>query len=362
MQNINISCIRRSRHKQKLITFEDPMMISENISLKKHNTFGIDVKAKRFVRVTDMQELLELFAGGFFSGGDHLLLGGGSNILFTRDYDGLVVQLGLGGIAGSEAGEGRVLVKAGAGVEWDELVGYCLEHNYGGIENLALIPGSVGASPIQNIGAYGVELKDVFHSLKAFDTAGGEIRTFNSEECRFGYRDSVFKRELKGRYIITEVSLLLSSTHVPDISYGALREALDRMGKPCHDIRAVAMAVAEIRRSKLPDPAETGNAGSFFKNPVVGQEAFTKLQAENPGMPHYQAGPGHYKLPAAWLIEQCGWKGKRDGQAGVHHGQPLVLVNHGGASGKDILRLAERIRGSVKERFGLMLETEVNII
>jgi UDP-N-acetylmuramate dehydrogenase len=337
------------------------MLISENISLKKLNTFGIDVKAARFVRVTDIRELQELLAGGYFSGSDHLILGGGSNLLFTRDYGGLVVQPGLGGIAVDEAGDGSVRVTAGAGLEWDTLVNYCLEHNYGGIENLALIPGSVGASPIQNIGAYGVELKDVFHSLKAFDTVGGEIRKFNKAECRFGYRDSVFKRELKGRYIITEVSLLLSSRHLPDISYGALREALDRMGKPCHDIRAVAMAVAEIRRSKLPDPAETGNAGSFFKNPVVGQEAFTKLQDKNPGMPYYQAPPGHYKLPAAWLIEQCGWKGKRDGQAGVHHGQPLVLVNHGGASGKDILRLAERIRGSVKERFGLMLETEVNI-
>ncbi|MDT8394143.1 MAG: UDP-N-acetylmuramate dehydrogenase [Bacteroidales bacterium] len=338
------------------------MIIKENISLKPFNTFGIDAKAKHFAVISELQDLYELYEKGFLND-RFLLLGGGSNILFTGDYEGIVILNSLGGIEVNEAAENEVIVKAGAGVEWNELVWYCIDREYGGIENLSLIPGSLGAAPIQNIGAYGVELKDCFVSLEAFDIQTGEIKEFNRQECRFGYRDSIFKHTLKGKVVILSVSLKLQKDKPPDTTYGAIREQLKLMRiKDPPDIRSVGLAVTAIRRAKLPDPEVTGNAGSFFKNPVITYSEFVKIKHKFPDIPHYISGHGRVKVPAAWMIEQCGWKGKRLGYAGVHAKQALVLVNHGKASGNDILALATAIRCSVSARFAVDLEMEVNVV
>ncbi|HSG68583.1 MAG TPA: UDP-N-acetylmuramate dehydrogenase [Bacteroidales bacterium] len=338
------------------------MIIRKNISLKTYNTFGIDVNAKEFITLSSSEELLYLVDKGIFRDRKFLILGGGSNILFANDIDGLVIRNEIGGIALSGIGD-EVIVKAGAGIVWNDLVWYCIERNLGGIENLSLIPGSVGAGPIQNIGAYGVELKDSFAGLEAVEVENGTTRSFNQEECRFAYRDSIFKNELKGKYVIISVSMALNKGAAPDISYGAIREELDAMGvKGDPGIRDVGLAVNAIRRKKLPDPEITGNAGSFFKNPVIPQGKYDALMGQFPEMPSYEAGPAMRKIPAGWLIERCGWKGRRVGNAGVHDRQALVLVNHGGATGTDILTLANDIRDSVGEKFGILLEMEVNVI
>jgi UDP-N-acetylmuramate dehydrogenase len=337
------------------------MKILKNISLKAYNTFNIDVKASDYAEANSVTELLDYVKEGHLRDENVLILGGGSNILFSDDFDGLVIRNRIEGIEVKEQGADMVLVKAGAGVVWDDLVHYCIDHGYGGIENLVLIPGSVGASPIQNIGAYGVELKDVFHSLEAVDVNSGEIRSFGKEECAFAYRDSIFKKELKGKYIILSVSLMLSKDHDPDVSYGAILDELKAMGVNKPGIQEVGEAVTAIRQRKLPDPEEMGNAGSFFKNPVITEKKYLEIRNRYPEMPSYKGKPGLVKVPAGWMIEQCAWKGKTLGNAGVHDRQALVLVNKGNATGKEVLRLARRIKASVFDEFGIDLEMEVNV-
>jgi len=339
------------------------MTIQENISLKSFNTFGLDIIARKFVEVNNIDDVTEVITSGILKQEPYLVLGGGSNLLFSRDFDGLVIKNSIGGIEPEEIDDGSCIITAGAGVEWDELVWYCIDRDLGGIENLSLIPGCVGAGPIQNIGAYGVELKDRFYSLDAIDLASGELRSFSKEECEFGYRDSIFKRKLKGKVIIVSVRLQLRKGIDPDTSYGAIKEELKRM-KVAEDpgIRDVGMAVSSIRERKLPDPDVTGNAGSFFKNPVIAEEKFNEICNRYPNMPSYRGEPGLVKVPAGWLIEQCGWKGRRIGNAGVHSMQALVLVNHGGATGEEILALAQKLEGSVYDEFGIKLEMEVNLV
>ncbi len=339
------------------------MKIRENISLKNLNTFGIDVKASQFLEVKKISELHSFIVSGGLQGINFMILGGGSNVLFIEDYQGILIKNSIGGIEVEDTSSVEVIVSAGAGVVWDDLVHFCIDHGLGGIENLVLIPGSVGAGPIQNIGAYGVELKDHFHSLDAIEVATGILRTFKKDECSFGYRDSIFKRELKAKYIIVCVRFTLSRSHIPDISYGAIREELERMGvEGSPNLKAVGEAIAEIRRTKLPDPEKVGNAGSFFKNPLISEKKYEKIRNRYPEMPSYNVGEGLVKVPAGWLIEQCGWKGKQMGNAAVHDKQALVLVNMGHASGKEVLALAEQILASVKNEFAIDLEMEVNVI
>jgi len=338
------------------------MRIESNISLKTYNTFGIDVFASEFVEVNDGSELQELVQNDAVQNKRLLILGGGSNILFTKDFDGLVIRNGISGIQETRLNVKQVRVTAGAGVVWDDLVHYCIEKGYGGIENLIAIPGCVGAGPIQNIGAYGVELKDTFHSLEAVDLKSAEKKTFYKKDCEFGYRDSVFKGHLKGQYFITSVSLDLHLEHKPDVTYGAIREELQKKGVQEIGINDVAEAVATIRGQKLPDPEVAGNAGSFFKNPVVEEKKYLDIRNSYPEIPSYKGKKGLVKIPAGWVIEQCGWKGKVHGNAAVHDKQALVLVNKGNATGKEVIELAREIRQSVLDEFGIELEFEVNII
>jgi UDP-N-acetylmuramate dehydrogenase len=333
------------------------LKIQQNISLKPYNTFGIDVLAKRFVSVNSIQELVDILGVE----NDIFLLGGGSNMLLTKDIDKLVVHLNIKGIEVFDHENDTVNVHCGAGEDWHQFVLWCISKDFGGLENLSLIPGNVGTSPIQNIGAYGVEIKDVFHELQAVEIASGKIKTFSLEDCQFGYRNSIFKNELKGKYIIANVTFKLTTkSHKLNISYGALKAHLENSGKL--DIRAISDAVIAIRSSKLPDPMVIGNGGSFFKNPVVSKQFFENLLEKHSKIPHYIISDGQVKIPAAWLIEQCGFKGKRFGDAGVHAKQALVLVNYGKASGKEILDLANQIQTKVKESFEITLEIEVNII
>jgi UDP-N-acetylmuramate dehydrogenase len=334
--------------------------LKHNISLKPFNTFGMDVSARNFVEIiseSEMPALLKLISR---YQEPVLFLGGGSNILFTQDYMGLVVKIATKGIEIVDQDDEFVYVRGMAGENWDDFVQYCVRHNYGGIENLSLIPGNVGSSPIQNIGAYGVEIKDTFYMLDAVSLRTGEFREFLAEECAFGYRSSVFKYELKAQYLILSVTFRLRKQPVLNTSYGAIPTELAAMGE-VPSVKSVAQAVINIRRSKLPDPKEIGNAGSFFKNPVVSEMQFKELKARYPEIPAYPAENGS-KLAAGWLIEQCGWKGYRKGDAGVHARQALVLVNYGNASGKEIYGLALRIIESVKEKFNVMLEPEVTVI
>ncbi len=338
------------------------MIIQRNIPLKQYNTFGIEAVARDFVRISSVEELQYLINKGFLADKESFVLGGGSNILLTGDYQGLVIRNEIAGIAINDAG-GKVIVKAGAGVVWDDLVHYCIDHGFGGIENLVLIPGSVGAAPIQNIGAYGVELKDHFESLEAVSVEDGSVQTFFRDDCNFGYRESVFKNEMKGKFVITSVSLKLEKDRQPDVTYGAIREELQRLGfSERAGIQEVAAAIASIRRSKLPDPGLTGNAGSFFKNPVIPFRQYADLKFKYPDIPSYPAGQDLMKVPAGWLIEKCGWKGRQVGRAGVHARQALVIVNHGGATGEEILALAQMITENIEKTFGIALEKEVNVI
>ncbi len=290
------------------------------------------------------------------------MLGGGSNLLLTKDVDGLVLKNEIGGIDIVKEDENHIYVKSGAGVNWHDLVMYCVEKGFAGMENLSLIPGSVGASPMQNIGAYGVEIKDVFHELEAYHLYDKTGKTFSADECRFGYRESVFKRQYKGQFIITSVTYRLNKTPVFHTSYGAIKQELEAMGVAELSIRAISQAVINIRRSKLPDPAETGNAGSFFKNPQIEKSRFAALQKDHPAIPAFPFDDTFVKVPAGWLIEQCGWKGFRRGDAGCYPKQALVLVNYGGATGQEIFSLSEEILQSVLHRFGIALEREVNIV
>lgn len=337
-------------------------MIQENISLRLYNTFGIDVHARFFSRFTNAETLQDILDAVKQKTSAILVLGGGSNVLFTGDVNGLVVKNEIGGIQPVAEDEDYIYLEAGAGVNWHQFVLYCLENNYAGVENLALIPGNVGASPMQNIGAYGVEIKDVFHELKAFDIQDRVEVVFDKAGCEFGYRESVFKHKHRNRFIITSVTYKLSKKPRFNTSYGAIEAELEKMQAKDLTIQAIAKAVINIRNSKLPDPNIIGNAGSFFKNPEVSAEKFEELKEKNPSVVGYKLENGNVKLAAGWLIEQCGWKGYRKGDAGCHAKQALVLVNYGQATGKEIFDLSTAILDSVYEKFGVRLEREVNII
>ncbi|MFK5957714.1 MAG: UDP-N-acetylmuramate dehydrogenase [Lutibacter sp.] len=335
------------------------MNIQQNISLKQYNTFGIHVNAKRFVSVNSLQELKKLVK----EEKDIFLLGGGSNMLLTSDIKKLVIHLNLKGIIVSESNDNdkTVFVTAEAGENWHEFVLWCISQNYGGLENLSLIPGNVGTSPIQNIGAYGVEIKDTFHQLEALEIETGNLKIFNSEDCNFGYRNSIFKNELKGKYIISNVTFKLTKdNHKINTSYGAIKELLQTNKTPT--IKDISDAIIAIRQRKLPDPKKIGNSGSFFKNPIITTNSFKLLQEKYPEIPHYIVSKSEIKIPAGWLIEQCGFKGKRFGDAGVHTKQALVLVNYNNASGEEVYSLAKQIQQKVKEIFNIDLDIEVNII
>lgn len=339
------------------------MNVQENYSLKNHNTFGVEVSAKYFAQAGNFDELKNALEFSKARDLKTLFLGGGSNVLFTENFDGLVIQLNLKGISEKILNENEVLVTAKAGENWHEFVQYCLRRNYGGLENLSLIPGNVGTSPMQNIGAYGTEIKDTFVNCTVLSLKTLQTEVFDAEKCDFGYRDSIFKKEGKGKYVILEVSFKLTTTdHFIKTEYGAIKTELEKMGIENPGIQDVSEAVIHIRQSKLPDPKVTGNAGSFFKNPTIPLEQFEKLQMKFPDIPGYPNGNA-VKVPAGWLIEQCGWKGKQIGNVASHELQALVIVNKTGlASGKEIYDFSSLIIGSVKERFGIELEREVNII
>jgi len=342
--------------------------IEKNKSLKLLNTFGIDVIAKYFVEVCSVDEFRELCRDPEFVRTRRLILGGGSNVLLTGDFDGWVVKNSIPGISIAAETGGEVTVKAGAGENWHDLVMWSIERDYAGLENLSLIPGLTGAAPIQNIGAYGAEQKDVFDQLEAIEIGSGDKVILKAGDCAFGYRDSIFKRQWKNRFFITSVSFKLAKLSSPNAhyryraEYGNVRAMLDEMKVQDLSLKAMSEAVCRIRRAKLPDPKELGNAGSFFKNPSIPQAQFEALASKYPEMPHYPQEDGRIKVPAGWLIEQCGWKGKKVGRAGCHKTQALVLVNYGGATGREVLEFAESIRGSVTEKFGIELSSEVNII
>jgi UDP-N-acetylmuramate dehydrogenase len=337
------------------------MNIREDVSLKQYNTFGIAAKAKFFAEISSLADAREICADKQFSKTDKLILGGGSNILFTKDFDGVVVKNNFNGIEVDSDNDEHVFVKAGAGENWHSFVLHCIANNYAGVENLSLIPGNVGASPMQNIGAYGVEIKDVFHELEAFEIATGELFKFSAADCNFGYRESVFKNKYRNQFIITSVTFRLNKTPKFNISYGAIEQELEKMGVKELSIAAISKAVCNIRSSKLPDPKQIGNAGSFFKNPVVSHELHEKIKKEFPNVVAYPSG-SEVKLAAGWLIEQCGWKGYRKNDFGVHINQALVLVNYGGASGDELYNLSQEVMDSVQKKFGVSLEREVNIV
>jgi UDP-N-acetylmuramate dehydrogenase len=335
--------------------------IHVNFSLKHLNTFRIDARCRWYTEINTAQDLIDLFSDKYWFQVRRFILGGGSNVLLTQDYEGLVIKMNIRGIEHELEGD-SIYLTAGAGEVWNDLVTYCVDRNFAGLENLTLIPGSVGASPIQNIGAYGVELKDVFYSCEAFEVSTGTFREFTREECEFGYRNSVFKSKLKGEYIITKVTFKLSSKPVLNTTYGAIEQELNRRGILSPTIRDISEVVAHIRVSKLPDPSTIGNAGSFFKNPVISDAEFRHLQSTFPDIVHFLLPNGSVKLAAGWLIEQCGWKGKKIGQVGTWKNQALVLVNHGDATGNEVFNLSEEIVKSVQSRFNVILEREVNIL
>ncbi|MDA1268817.1 MAG: UDP-N-acetylmuramate dehydrogenase [Bacteroidetes bacterium] len=337
------------------------MKIHENISLKPFTTFGIDKKAKFFVRVGSMIELKSAFLVAKEKRIPVLILGGGSNILLTQDVEGLVIKLEIKGIQVVKEEAHHLWIEVGAGEVWHDLVLHCIDKDWAGLENLSLIPGTVGASPMQNIGAYGVELKDVFHSLQAMNRETLEVHSFDSEACQFGYRESIFKQTLKNQYVITSVTFHLSKAPEFHLEYGAIKEVLQANGIQHPSLREVSEAVIQIRQSKLPDPKEIGNAGSFFKNPTISSNQFEELRALHPTLPGY-SNPEGVKVAAGWLIEQAGWKGKRIGHVGVHAKQALVLVNYGEGSGEDIKQLSQQIQTSVFDKFGIQLQPEVNFI
>jgi UDP-N-acetylmuramate dehydrogenase len=338
------------------------MEIISNFSLKALNTFGIESFAKLFVKVNSVEQINELLNRNEFKNNHHLILGGGSNLLLTKNVDGLVIKNELLGIELINENESSVFVKCAAGVVWHEFVMWCIDKNFGGIENLALIPGCTGASPMQNIGAYGVEIKDAFYELDAIELATGNLKKFSKSDCEFGYRESVFKRQFKNQFIITSVTFQLSKQPNFHIEYGAIKQELDLMKVSELNIKAIAKAVINIRSSKLPDPKEIGNAGSFFKNPEVSEIEYLRLKIEFPNIVAYPLENKNYKLAAGWLIEQSGLKGYRSGDAGVHKLQALVLVNYGSATGNQIFDLSSHILHTVKQKFGVDLEREVNII
>jgi UDP-N-acetylmuramate dehydrogenase len=338
------------------------MLLNKNHSMKNLNTFGVNVKAKLFAEIFSEDELREILSDIKFKSERKLILGGGSNILFTKDFDGLIIKLSAKNIQIVEENSDSALIKADAGVIWNELVKYCIERNYGGIENLTLIPGTVGAAPIQNIGAYGQELADTFVSLNGVFIDSAEPKTFNKNECRFSYRSSIFKEELKNNFVVTSVQLNLQKNPKPNLTYKAISDYLSKNGIVNPKIKDLSIAVANIRRSKLPDPVKVGNAGSFFKNPVVSEDSFRKLKADYSDIVSFPSESGQTKITAGWLIEKCGWKGKRVGDVGTSSDHALIICNFGNATGLEILEFAMRIKEEVSNRFGIRLEEEVNIL
>ncbi len=337
------------------------MQIQHNISLKPYNTFGIEALAKYFTRFSSFAELQELINIEEGITNNLLVLGGGSNILLTKDFNGLVAKNEMYGLEVVKDTDEDVFVKAGAGENWHSFVLYCIKNNFAGVENLSLIPGNVGASPMQNIGAYGVEIKDIFYELNAYHVHDKCTVSFSSNDCSFGYRESVFKGKLKGQFIITDVTFRLNKNPDFNTSYGAIQQELEKMGVEEMSIAAISQAVINIRSSKLPDPKVIGNAGSFFKNPTIEKAHFDNLKIQFPKIVGYPV-EDKIKVAAGWLIEQCGWKGYRKGDAGCHAKQALVLVNFGNARGSDIYNLSSKIIESVKAKFSIELEREVNII
>ncbi|MEM6319620.1 MAG: UDP-N-acetylmuramate dehydrogenase [Bacteroidota bacterium] len=336
------------------------MVILKNYPLQSYNTFGLSAKAENLLKVTSVEVLQKALSMDFST---YFILGGGSNMLLTIDIKGLILKNEILGIEVVEETDKAVALRIGGGENWHQLVLYAIKKNYGGIENLSLIPGTVGAAPIQNIGAYGVELKDVFHKLEAINLATGKSETFTKSACQFGYRDSVFKQQLKGQYFISHVYLTLTKTdHQLHTSYGAIQEKLQEKEISQPTIKAISNAVIAIRSSKLPDPAVLGNSGSFFKNPEISPTHFQKLQKKFPHIVSYPLPNGNIKVPAGWLIEQAGWKGKRIGNTGAHAKQALVLVNYGAATGEEVKALAFKIIDSIEQIFGIQLSPEVKII
>lgn len=337
--------------------------MQENVSLKSYNTFGIDAHAKyfsTFSNVAALEDLLNNFKPQ--TSDPKLILGGGSNILLTKNFNGLVLKNEIKGIEVLKEDEENVYIQVGAGENWHQFVMYCVKNNYAGVENLSLIPGNVGASPMQNIGAYGVEIKDVFYELDALHIQDKATVKFSLNDCAFGYRESVFKNKYKEQFVITSVTYRLNKKPSFNTSYGAIQQELEKMGVKALNIAAISQAVVNIRSSKLPDPKEIGNAGSFFKNPQIVKHQLQALEQTYPTIPSFPVDADYVKIPAGWLIEQCGWKGYHKGDAGCYPKQALVLVNYGNASGEDIYALSEEILQSVKNKFGIVLEREVNMV
>jgi len=334
--------------------------IFKNYSLKPHNTFNIDARAKYFAECNSRGELKNIIDHKIFKREDNFIIGAGSNILFTEDYNGIVVYPNIKGIKILQEDESDIVIKASCGENWDKFVKYCVNNNYGGIENLSWIPGKVGAVPIQNIGAYGVEARDRILEVEALEIETGKIKIFSNEECRFGYRASIFKNKYKGKYIILSVSFRLSKKPELVTNYGSIRQELEKY--PQKDIKAIRDIVINIRKNKLPDPDKIGNAGSFFKNPVVSRENFLEIQDKYPDMPYYQLSDNSIKIPAGWMIDKCGWKGKRIDDAGVYSKQALILVNYGNAKGRELYKLSREIEADVEQEFDISLEREVRVI
>ncbi len=338
------------------------MRLLENQSLKNFNTFGVVAKAKLFAEIFTEDDLIQLLSDNSVKQERKFVLGGGSNTLFTKDFDGTIIKVSIPGVNVIEEDDETVLIEVGAGEVWDDLVKYCVDRNYGGIENLTLIPGTVGAAPIQNIGAYGQELADAFVSLNCVVIQNGEKKTFVKEDCKFSYRTSIFKQDLKDQVIITSVKFKLSKSYKPFATYKALRDYLSEKEIVNPNVNEIREAVAEIRMSKLPDPAKIGNAGSFFKNPEVNSEILEKLKSEFPDIKSFPSENEKIKISAGWLIEKCGWKGKRIGDVGTSNDHALIVCNYGNATGAEILEFAMRIKEEVANKFGIVLQEEVNII
>lgn len=335
-------------------------MIQQNISLKPFNTFGVEASAKYYAEFNGRNQLYELVFNKELRKEKVLILGGGSNILLTKDFDGLVLRNTIPGFHIVDENDNHVIVRAGGGVVWHDLVMWSVNMGLGGLENLSLIPGSVGAAPMQNIGAYGVELKDTFHSLEAMHRKSGDLMRFSNSDCEFAYRSSIFKTREKDNFVITSVEFKLSKNPTFNVSYGSIQEELDKMDVSTLSVKAVSDAVIRIRQSKLPDPKQIGNAGSFFKNPTVSTETFESIKKKYPEVVGYPQGEEGVKLAAGWLIEKAGWKGKRFGNYGIHEKQALVLVNYGGAKGAEIDALSNQIQMDILAKFGVELEKEVN--
>ena len=334
----------------------------KDYSLKGHNTFGIEAKCRRFLEFSSVNEAQDVLPTLRGEDAPLMLLGGGSNLLLTKDFSGTVIHSAIMGAEAHETGDGHVLLRCGSGEKWDDIVDLCVSRGWYGAENLSLIPGDVGASAVQNIGAYGVEAKDLIVRVEAVELATGNLHLFTNEECRYSYRQSRFKQDWRDHFFITHVTYCLSLTFKPHLDYGNIRMELEEKGISNPTAAELRQTIIDIRNAKLPDPKMEGNAGSFFMNPVVSRKKYERLSADYPNMPQYTIDEDHEKIPAGWMIEQCGWKGKTLGRAGVHHRQALVLVNKGDATGEEIVHLCEQIRMDVYNRFGIEIHPEVNII